>query len=474
MTTAIRNPSPTTIIIRPNPGPQEQFLASPADIAIFGGSAGCGKTYALLLESLRHMQSPTFNATIFRRIFPEIVNPGGLWSESERLYSNFHGEPKLTTMEWSFPSGATIKFGHLQHEDDKLNWKGAQIPLLGFDQLETFTEGQFWYLFSRNRDPSGAVRSYTRATCNPVPEDDRIGGWLHTLLSWWIGEDGLPIWERSGQLRWLARDGDVICWGESREALRARFPKSEPNSLTFIPGRLEHNPPMARADPGYRSRLMLLPLVERERLLGGNWKIRPTAGKIFNRAWFEIVPAAPAVARRVRYWDKAGTEDGGDYSAGVRLAEVGGLYYVEEAIRGQWSSAQRNAVIRQTAFLDGLEVAIWLEQEPGSGGKESAEISVRQLAGFPVRAEPVTGDKITRANPLAAQAEAGNVKLIAGPWVKDFLDELHSFPESKYDDQVDAASGAFNKLSLGIGRDLEIRAMGERVREESRVSVVRG
>jgi len=196
---------------------------------------------------------------------------------------------------------------------------------------------------------------------------------------------------------------------------------------------------------------MLLPLVERERLLGGNWRVRATAGKVFNRAWFEIVDVAPAEAIRMRSWDKAGTEGGGNYSAGVRLARAGPLFYVEHVIRGQWSSARRNAVMRQTAEFDGAEVPILVEQEPGSGGRESAEISIRLLAGFMVRAETVTGDKLTRAGPLAAQAEAGNVKLVRGQWNEDFLHELHGFPEGVNDDQVDAASGAFNKLALRGG-----------------------
>ena len=107
--------------------------------------------------------------------------------------------------------------------------------------------------------------------------------------------------------------------------------------------------------------------------------------------------------------------------------------------------------MRQTAEYDGPTVPIWVEQEGGSGGKESAEISIRELAGWMVRAEPVTGKKPTRAGPLAAQAEAGNVKLIRGQWNEDFLHELHGFPEGGNDDQVDAASGAFNKLALRGG-----------------------
>lgn len=103
--------------------------------------------------------------------------------------------------------------------------------------------------------------------------------------------------------------------------------------------------------------------------------------------------------------------------------------------------------MRQTAQLDGADVPTWLEQEPGSSGKDSAAASVRNLAGFAVYAEPVTGDKVVRAGPFAAQVEAGNVKLIKGPWNAAYLDELCAFPTGAHDDQVDASSGAFTKIA---------------------------
>jgi predicted phage terminase large subunit-like protein len=175
-------------------------------------------------------------------------------------------------------------------------------------------------------------------------------------------------------------------------------------------------------------------------------------GGMFKRHWLPIVDAAPAEGRAVRYWDKAGSAGGGDYSAGVKLVRsTDNLFYITDVIRGQWSSGQRNAVIEQTAQLDGERVTIWVEQEPGSGGKESAENSIRLLAGFNVHREPVTGEKWVRAMPLAAQCEAGNVKLVRGAWNGDFIEELTGFPTGTHDDQVDAASGAFNKLAKKKG-----------------------
>jgi predicted phage terminase large subunit-like protein len=186
--------------------------------------------------------------------------------------------------------------------------------------------------------------------------------------------------------------------------------------------------------------------------VAGQMQQRPTArgGGMFLREWFTIVDAAPVDGKRVRYWDKAGTEGGGDWTAGVRIVKTPeGKYYVEDVVKGQWSSGTRNKNIKLTAELDTWSVAVWVEQEPGSGGKESAEFSLQDLAGYDVHKEPVSGDKETRARPFAAQCEAGNVYLVKARWNKEFIDELCGFPMGKHDDQVDGASGAFNKLALG-------------------------
>ena len=132
------------IEIRPQPGPQEQFLANSADIIFYGGAAGGGKTYALLLEPLRYAGVPGFTAAIFRRTSTQVRNPGGLWHESMNLYNTFGGTARQALLEWHFPSGATIRFGHMEHENDRFNWQGAQIAMIGFDELAHFTREQFF------------------------------------------------------------------------------------------------------------------------------------------------------------------------------------------------------------------------------------------------------------------------------------------------------------------------------------------
>lgn len=175
----------------------------------------------------------------------------------------------------------------------------------------------------------------------------------------------------------------------------------------------------------------------------------PRSGGFFAWQNIEVVSAAPKLRKVVRYWDKAGTDGAGACTAGVKMGRGDdGCFYVLDVVRGQWSAAPREKAIRSTAELDGKQVEIWIEQEPGSGGKESAEATVKNLAGFKIKAERATGDKAVRAEPYAVQVEAGNVKVVRGDWNQAFIDEHKSFPVGKYKDQIDAAGGAFNKLAV--------------------------
>ncbi|WP_082342405.1 MULTISPECIES: phage antirepressor N-terminal domain-containing protein [unclassified Shinella] len=121
-------------VVRPQPGPQTNFLASPADIAIYGGSAGGGKTWALLMEPLRHIANSQFGAVFFRRTLVQVRNEGGLWNESEKLYPCLNAKPKVAPdLSWTFPSGSSVSFAHLEHDKTVSNWQGSQIPLICFD-----------------------------------------------------------------------------------------------------------------------------------------------------------------------------------------------------------------------------------------------------------------------------------------------------------------------------------------------------
>lgn len=180
---------------------------------------------------------------------------------------------------------------------------------------------------------------------------------------------------------------------------------------------------------------------------------RPRAGRMFPRELTKIVDAVPATVRRLRYWDKAGTEGGGAATAGVRMAidDADGILYVEDVQSEHLGALNRRKLMRQTAEVDGTAVPHWIEQEPGSGGKDSADDDVRNLVGFTVHYEPASGDKVVRAEPFAAQWQAGNVRLVRGAWNKAYLDHMEAFPMAKLKDSADASSGAFNKLARPSG-----------------------
>jgi len=181
-------------------------------------------------------------------------------------------------------------------------------------------------------------------------------------------------------------------------------------------------------------------------------------GDMFPVERFNIVSSfdRSQVRKSIRYVDKAGTEDGGAYSCGSLVHDMrDGTTVVEDVIRGQWNALERETRMYQAAQRDKAacrRYSIWFEQEPGSGGKESAEASVRRFKAFGAFADKVTGSKEIRAEPYAAQVQAGQVSLVAGEWNRAFLEEHEQFPNGKFKDQVDATSGAFNKLAESVGK----------------------
>lgn len=443
------------LIFQPQPGPQEVFLSTDADIAMYGGAAGGGKTYALLLENLRHVGNPRFGSVIFRRETPQITNTGGLWDNAMELYPLRGATPSSSPHHvMRFPSGARVEFKHLQHEKNVLDYQGAQIPLICFDELTHFTRKQFFYLLSRNRSTCG-VKPYIRATTNPDSDS-----WVAEFIAWWIDQKtGYPIPERSGVVRYFVVVDDVPRWGDDRDALAAEF-KMKPElvkSFTFIASSVYDNRILLEKDPSYLANLNALNLVEKERLLRGNWKIKPSAGLYFKRDQVQVVREAPSpIVAICRAWDLAATpptpeNPSPDATAGVKIARMeDGRYIVMNARKGRWASNEVRIQVSSTATTDRQQhafIKVRLPQDPGQAGKEQAQSYMTLLAGHDVKIKPVTGDKIVRANPFSAQWQAGNVLILEGDWNEDFFAELEMFPDG-HDDQVDASSDAFNEVAI--------------------------
>lgn len=390
---------------------QAEFLLTPEKEALYGGAAGGGKSDALLMAALQYVDVTGYSAILFRRTFKDLALPGAIMDRALEWLQPFiqRGDVKWNDNQktFIFPSGATLAFGYLDTEKDKFRYQGAEFQFVGFDELTQFQESQYRYLFSRLRRIKGSkVPIRMRAATNP-------GGIGHE----WVKQ------------RFIVED-------------------NKPDRV-FIPAKLEDNPHLDQDE--YESSLMLLDPFTRRQLREGDWDAVPD-GEKFKREWFEIVDAAPKDARRVRYWDLAATEPkpgkDPDYTAGGRVAEKDGVFYVEDMRRDRKTPRGIEELVQQTAEIDGREVDIWMEQEPGSSGINTIDHYRRRvLVGYTFRGHRTTGSKEVRANPVSAAAEAGNVKLVRGDWINDFLDEIVSFPHGNHDDQVDAVSGAYEVLA---------------------------
>lgn len=431
------------IIFEPQPGPQTQFLASEADIIIYGGSAGSGKTYAILLEALWGHDIKGFTCTIFRKNSTQIRSPGGLWANSHDVFRSFKGVAREAPLEWSFPSGAVVKFAHIDHENDVYAWQGSQICLICFDELTHFSRAQFFYMLSRNRSTCG-IKPYIRATTNPDADS-----WVRQFIDWWIDNDtGLAIPERSGVIRWFIVVNDTVVWAATKEELAKDYPDIPPKSFTFISASIFDNQKLLKSDPNYLANLHALSRVERERLLHGNWNVRPTGGMFFKREYFEVVNVPPRKTKKVRYWDRAATRktetNDPDYTVGLLLEkDQDNILYITNVIRLRESPLGVQNAIKNTAIQDGHSVRIGIEQDPGQAGVSEADYLIRSLQGYMVAPYKATKDKITRAMPVSSQCEAGNIKVVKAHWNEELFNELENFPEGSHDDIVDALSGAF-------------------------------
>ena len=422
-------------------------------------------------------------------------------------------KPKKTPKPmFTFPSGAKVMFDHLERYSDCLSYQGSQIVYIGFDELTHFDEDVFWYMFSRNRSDSG-VPGYIRATTNPDPDS-----WVRTFIDWWIGPDGLAIPERSGKIRWFIRINGEVIWGDSRmELLHHQFdgeirsvdkthaaaeelflpdekdskvqkilqPGEDgvlyvitdtkqffqwtgeeyrelmpPKSVTFIVSTLQDNAILMKNDPSYLANLKALPLVEQERLLGGNWNIRPAAGMYFPRSKVTLIDELPDdVVRWVRAWDLAGTEDkrnnsaedGPAYTAGVLIGKrKNGRIVIGDVINQRMNSSDVRKTVLNTARADKAafrsKYRIRMNQDPGQAGKDQSEQYLKMLSGFSVNIERESGSKETRAEPLSAQWINGNVDVLNAPWTGEYLAQMDGFPDRKFKDMADASNTGFLEL----------------------------
>lgn len=364
------------------------------------------------MGALMYAWVPGYSAIIFRRTITDHELPEGLIPRAkEWLGGQTHWNGANYT--WTIPTEdpkrpATLTFGYMKNEGDHFRYQSSAYHYVGFDELPQFEEYQYRYMFSRLRRLEGSdIILRMRSGGNP--------------------------------------DGIGVAW------VKRRFVDPETQVAPFIPARLEDNPHGDRE--AYEESLNRLPPVLRRRLRDGDWEIQDP-GKMFNRAWFELVRTLPAGCRGVRYWDLASSKPGrGSWTAGCLLATADNkAFYIVDVVRMQGRPKEVESVVVQTAALDRDRdidhVDIWMEQEPGSSGVNTIEHYRSLLVGYPFRGYKETGAKEDRASPVSSQAEAGNIKILIGPWdINALLDELEAFPEARDKDQCDSLSGAFARLT---------------------------
>lgn len=393
---------------------QREFLALDTREAFYGGSAGGGKSDALLMAALEFVDVPGYAALILRRTFRDLNQPDAIMSRAKEWLIGQKGvDWNANDKRFTFASGATLTFGYLESEDDKYQYQGAAFQFVGYDELTQFSETQYTYLFSRCRRGEGSnVPLRIRSASNPG--------------------------------------------GKGHEWVKARFVNPGNAKRPFIPARLEDNPHLDRES--YMEGLMEMDHVTRAQLLSGDWDAIPE-GKLFKRHWFKIVEAVPSGLRRVRFWDLAATEEkesdkrkgkDPDWTVGglVGLSGDGGIYIIDIQ-RDRLSPKRVEDLVRNVAALDGRSVAIRMEEEGGSSGKNTTDNYTRRiLQGYDFKGVRSTGPKEEYARPLSAQTEAGNVHVVLAPWNEEFFREICAFKtDGVHDDQVDAVSKAYAELA---------------------------
>lgn len=393
------------------PSPRQwQFLLLDDLEAFYGGQAGGGKSECLLMAALQYVMHPHYAALLFRRSYTDLALPGALMDRAHEWLDPTDAEWRDRDKTWLFPSGATLTFGYMESDRDRWRYQSSEVQYIAFDEVTEFSRVQYAFMFSRLRR---------------------------------LGADDIPLRMRSASNPggpghdWVKRD------------------MVDNPAVPFIPASRADNP--ALDHDSYSKALDQLDPVTRAQLRDGDWSIRPDTG-LFQRDWFEVVGEAPADADRVRYWDLAASEakdaDDPDYTAGVKLAMKDGVYYVEDVRHVRLTPQRVEKLVAQTAAIDGPEVRIGMEEEPGASGKGVTDYYRRHvLRGYAFDGIRSTGSKYTRALPVVSAAEAGNVKLVRGPWIAELLDELETL--EGHDDQQDALSGGFGMLQR-TGASVEI------------------
>lgn len=395
---------------------QWAFLCDDRPEILMGGGTGGGKSFGLLAAALMYAHIPGYSAMIFRKTYPDLMMPSGLIPLAASWLTNTDAHKHDGGKKWTFPSGATLTFAHLENPQDRFKYAGSESQFTGWDEIAQMEQESYEFLKTRQRrstttNPDLAeVPMRIRATANP--------GHKHSL---WVKEYFIS----------------------NSEGKRV----ANPDRL-YIASTLDDNPHLDRAD--YAARLEMLGPVEREQARRGNWDILPL-GNLFQEESFLKVPGRMTEpAHRIRMWDLAGSaKKKSDYCAGVLMArsKSSGIYRVEHVIHEKLEPGPLDRKMKQTAELDGKAVHVGIEEEKSGSGKLVSAHFRKLLRGFIVRPMRPTGDKVERAGLASSLVDHGLVEVTIAPWNEKFISECVGFPEGANDDMLDAFAYGCHHLS---------------------------
>ena len=383
--------------IQGEPTPKQwAFLADPHREVLYGGAAGGGKSWSLLAAALMYVHVPGYSAILLRRTIPDLQQPGGLIPMSQDWLSGTDARWSAVKKIWTFPSGATLTFGHLEQDDDMYRYQGGEYTFVGWDELTQIAEIPYTYLFSRNRQSQD------------------------------MGDSGVPL-----RVRASANPG-----GKHHEWVKERFITTSDPDRFFIPSTFRENPHLNIEE--YAKTLANLDPVTRARLMNGDWDIALT-GNMFSPADIPMRQGRhPDNARRCRVWDLATGGEKSDWTVGTLMSIHEGQIRVEHVWREKADPARMEKAMRTLAQADGKHVPILIEQERGSAGKNYlAHIKRDVLKGFVVVAQTPTGHKEDRAMLASALSSQGRVEMTEASWNQAALSEMSQFPGGAHDDIVD-------------------------------------
>jgi predicted phage terminase large subunit-like protein len=458
------------IILGPGSLPQEQFLLSTSDITLYSGSAGAGKSFAIILNMLKFLLKKNSTIVCFRRTTTELRSAGGLWREASGVFRAFFGDRAVVKdrdMEVYVPStNSMLKMSHLQYTSDVEKHLSAQYSAIFFDEATTFAPFEDFILPLIGRLRNANVDYNPQMFWATNPKFDH--GIYHWIKDFYLDQEGIPVAENSNVERYLVMQNSKPIWYSTlaeAESVHGIGAGKGIRSFRSIRASVYDNRKLLDAQPDYISNLKSLPEIKRRIYLDGSWTAREEEAGLYQRAWSKEVPFPNLKAkRRVRAWDLASMpvssqSPNPDWTRGTLMSKDDlGVYTIEDAVGIRDRPHVVEQLILSTAIKDRAmfgDVQVVYPIDPGQAGTARAADIKRQLAELGISCKTIRPHTAKRVRflPFSAIAEAGFVQVVKGDWNEEFYVELEEFTglrRRERDDYCDTVSDCIQALNTGV------------------------